>query len=118
MAVTPADVRRWLFRHIQYYVGWFDSPVWHAHAGEFVPALVKAIERLGDHVAALEDDNPHLLAISDALNRTDWTPGRLHEHLDDYILRAYGMSPARYPTPEELVGGFTRSAVGLERVRT
>ena len=115
MAVTALDVRQWLYRYLQRYTGWFDTPAWRVEGDEYIPMLVRALEGLADYVGSLNEGDERLVALADALNEAGWLPERLDAYLYPQITGSYGLSIAKHPPYDEFIDSYSRYAVGVVR---
>ena len=114
-AVTPGEVRQWMYRYLQRHTGWFDSPDWKVEGDQYIPQLVAAFERLAEHIATLDDEDPRLVSLADALNEANSEPEDL-EGTSTPTTPPLTASPGANPEPDDFISSYVPVAVGIIRV--
>ena len=117
MSVTAVDVRRWVYRYLQSYVGWFDTPDWQVEGDEYIPRLVATIEQLVDYVSQLDDDDPRLVALADALNESSLRPEDLEGWLYPAITSAAAVGREPF-APDDFFDRYTVTAARIARANS
>ena len=112
--VTSGKVRRWLYRYLQNYTSWMDTPDWKVEGDQHVPALVRAFERLAEYVAAADDDDPRFVSLAAALNDAQREPEELDGYLYLHIVSTYGIAETS-PEPGAFISDYVPVAVGIIR---
>lgn len=106
-----------MYRYLQAHTSSFDSPAWKVEGDQYIPKLVGAFERLGEHVAVLDDDDPRFVSLAAALNEAHRVPEDLDGYLYTHITTTYGIAGAS-PDPDYLISDYVPVAVGIIRANS
>ena len=115
VTVTPGEVGDGCTAISKPIPGSFDSPAWKVEGDQHIPKLVSAFERLAEHVAALDDDEPRFASLAAALNEARRAPEDLDSYLYTHITTTYGIAGELAPSRTTSSATTSPSLLGSPR---